>query len=273
VAFVAVLSGVAIAVAGWFVTQFQARRAVRRNMRIDYLLAAYRGLERASNRPMTPAEEREVEVAVADIQLLGSVAQVALAEEFIQTFAANGEADTEPLLGDLRTSLRKELLLEAVGAKHSWLRINRQGGTISDRSRVWHEADSAARQALTGELGADLTPMDFGQEFPDEMRALATSASPSAAMEMSVQRVERDLRSVTSAATPDDLSKLNVSQLANRALQLGVIDAQLADAINGLGVMRLLAIMDQDKLTVQEAMEFVALCAGVLYAISRARPK
>lgn len=269
-AIIAVLSGVAIAVAGWFVSQYQARRAVRRNMRIDYLLVAYRRLERGSNRPMTPVEEREVEMAVADIQLLGSVTQVRLAEEFVRSFAATGEADTEPLLQDLRASLRKELLLETVEPHHSWLRIDRQGGTISERSKVWHDADSATREALTAELGADVAPVDYGGEFPEQMRELATSASPSAAIEMSIQRIERDLRAVTSGGTDEDLSKLNVSQLAHRALQLGAIDSQLADAVNGLGVMRLLSIMDQDKLTVDQAMEFVALSAGVLYAISRA---
>lgn len=269
-AIIAVLAGAVIAVAGWFVSQYQARRAVRRNMRIDYLLAAYRRLERASNRPMTATEEREVEMAVADIQLLGSATQVGLAEEFVQSFAAIGEADTEPLLQDLRASLRKELLLESVEPHHSWLRIDRQGGTISDHSKVWHEADSATRAALTAELGTHTAHVDYGGEFPEQMRELATSASPSAAIEMSVGQIEHDLRVVTSGATNEDLSTLNVSQLAHRALQLGVIDAQLADAVNGLGVMRLLSVMDQDKLTVDQAMEFVTLSAAVLYAISRA---
>jgi len=51
-----------------------------------------------------------------------------------------------------------------------------------------------------------------------------------------------------------------------------LIDAQVADAINGLGVMRLLAITDQTRLGVDEAMEFVSLVAAVLYVLSRPRP-
>jgi hypothetical protein len=268
---IAVVSGVAIAVAGWIVTQYQGRRAIRRNMRIDYLLAAYRRLERSSNRPMTVNEDREVEAAVADVQLLGSPAQVRLAEDFITAFAAEGTADTEPLLQDLRASLRRELLLEPVPPKRLSLRIGRTGGTLSDRSRVWHETDETTRRALDVELGGAEIPEDFGQEFPDQMRELAQSASPSAAIEASIQRVEVDLRAIVENATDERDSTLNVSQLASRALQLGLIDAQLADAINGLGVMRLMAVMDQDRLDLRQAMEFVSLCAGVLYALTRAR--
>jgi hypothetical protein len=266
----AVASGVAIAVAGWIVTQYQARRAVRRNMRIEYLLGAYRRLEQASNRPMTASEDLAVEAAVADIQLLGSPAQVRLAEDFITTFAAEDTADTEPLLQDLRASLRKELLLEAVPPKRLWLRISRTGGTLSERSRVWHETDQTTRRALDVELDGAEIPADFGQEFPDQMQELARSASPSAAIEAAIQQVEVDLRSLIERASNEGLGGLNVSQLANRALQLRLIDAQLADAINGLGVMRLMAVMDQDRVDLRQAMQFVALCAGVLYSISRA---
>lgn len=35
--------------------------------------------------------------------------------------------------------------------------------------------------------------------------------------------------------------------------------------------MRLMAVMDQDRLDLRQAMEFVSLSAGVLYALTRAR--
>lgn len=265
------ISGVLIAVAGWIVGQYQARRAVRRNMRIDYLLGAYRRLERASNRPMTPSDDRDVEAAVADVQLLGSPSQVQLAGEFARSFAAEGTADTEPLLQDLRASLRRELLLEAVPPNRLWLRISREGGTTSERSQVWHDADNATRKALGLEDPGDSVPVDLGDSFPAQMRELAESASPAAAIEASIQRVEHDLREAVVAATDESLDNLNVSQLASRGLEVGVIDAQLADAVNGLGVMRLMAVMDQTRLTANEAMEFVTLCAGVLYVLNRPR--
>jgi hypothetical protein len=267
----AVVSGVVIAVAGWIVGQNQARRAVRRNMRIEYLLGAYRRLERASNRPMTPTDDRDVEAAVADVQLLGSPSQVKLAGEFAKAFATEGTADTEPLLEDLRASLRRELLLEAVPPNRLWLRISREGGTTSERSQVWHETDHATRKALDHELSGETVPVDFGDSFPAQMRELAASASPSAAIEASIQRVEHDLRAAVEAAANEPLTTLNVSQLASRGLELGVIDAQLADAVNGLGIMRIMAVMDQTRLTVDQAMEFVTLCAAVLYVLSRPR--
>jgi hypothetical protein len=103
------------------------------------------------------------------------------------------------------------------------------------------------------------------------MRELAKSASPAAAVEASIQRVERDLRAVVANTSAEDVTGFNLPQLANRALQLGLIDAQLADAINGLGVMRLMAVIDQDRLDIDEAMEFVTLCAAVLYVLSQPR--
>lgn len=42
---VALVVGVLIAVGGWIANGILARRAVRRQMRIDYLMSAYRQLE------------------------------------------------------------------------------------------------------------------------------------------------------------------------------------------------------------------------------------
>lgn len=53
----AIVIGVVVAVAGWLVNEHFARRALRRNMRVEYLLSAYRRLEHASNREMTIAHE------------------------------------------------------------------------------------------------------------------------------------------------------------------------------------------------------------------------
>ena len=271
----AVVSGVAIAAGGWIVSQYQARRAVRRNMRVDYLLGAYRRLETSSNRAMTEQEDRDVETAIADIQLLGSPSQVALADEFARVFSLESRADTEPLLQDLRGSLRRELLLEKVPPKRVWLRISRDGGTMSERSLLWHDTRAGARLALNAELGGARSLEELDGEFSDQMRALAESASPMAAVEASTQCVEHTLRGMLVNSTgPESIRQLNVSQLANRALELGLIDSQAADSINGLGVMRMLAILDQTQLDVEKAMEFVSLASAMLYVLnspSRAR--
>lgn len=66
-----------VAVVGWFMAhQFNSYRDrvnKRRELRIQYLLEAYRRLESAANRPnKTEKQALDFESAVADIQLLGT---------------------------------------------------------------------------------------------------------------------------------------------------------------------------------------------------------
>jgi len=138
------VSGVIIAVGGWIITQFQGRRAVRRNMRIEYLLAAYRRIDGASNRKLNIDERRELEAAYSDVMLLGSPAQVQLAERFVEEFQS-GVADARPLLENLRASLRRELLLEVVPPKRLWLRIGRDDEELSSP----HGSVAPTQQELT----------------------------------------------------------------------------------------------------------------------------
>ena len=58
--------------------------------------------------------------------------------------------------------------------------------------------------------------------------------------------------------------------MASRALQSGLIDTRLADAINKLGLLDLLARMDQDRVTPERAAEFVNLSAIVSHLIQSA---
>jgi hypothetical protein len=141
---IGLILGAIIAIGGWIVSQYQARRAVRRNMRIDYLLDAYRRLERVTNRVMSVDDERDIEAACSDILLLGSPAQVQLVETFAREFANRKVANPGPLLEDLRMSLRRELLLEAVPPVGVWLRIDR--GSESEPARP--QSLSAAKAQL-----------------------------------------------------------------------------------------------------------------------------
>ena len=107
-----------VAVVGsWLSHRFSSERDVaneRRQMRIQYLLDAYRRLESASNRSGTNDDWSKLESAVADVQLLGSARQVRLAREFAFSMAQDGTAPLNSLIDDLRASLRSELLLDAV---------------------------------------------------------------------------------------------------------------------------------------------------------------
>ena len=106
-----------VAVLGWFVAhQFNAHRDranKRRDLRIQFLLDAYRRLESAAERPESRTEERDkFESALADIQLLGTKEQIEELMQFFSTHSSNGGASILPLLELLRMHLRSELKLE-----------------------------------------------------------------------------------------------------------------------------------------------------------------
>jgi len=116
------------AVAGWLVAHRMAAKRdqlnKRRDLRVQYLIDAYRKLESVSNRDENTAGWAEkLESAIADIQLFGSARQVALAQEFASNMAADRAASTDVLLAELRKDLREELVLEDVRGDLKFLRI------------------------------------------------------------------------------------------------------------------------------------------------------
>lgn len=261
---------VAIAVGGWLVSQAQARRATRSNMRINYLLDAYRRLARSGNRPLTSGTAQDIEAAIQDVMLLGSPSQVKLAEQFGRQFANEKGADLVPILMDLRSSLREELLLEELPPTYFDLRVSTDGEAVSYQSRIWRETIQSTRQSIHNELGDQRIPADYANAFPAEMTELATSESPSAAVVASAKRVEDALRTLLGKKTDENVAALNLAQLTNRALELNLIDHQLADSLNGFGVMCLLASTEPERLDRTRAMEFASLAAAILYLLDTA---
>ncbi|HKF81877.1 MAG TPA: hypothetical protein VKB23_02810 [Solirubrobacterales bacterium] len=119
-------------VAGAFVAllthRFTSRRdhAKRRSeMRIQFLLGAYRALADASNRGLhgSTSDARVFEQALEDIQLLGSRAQAQKAKRVAEVMASEGGASTDDLLTTLRNDLRAELGLSALADPPVHLRI------------------------------------------------------------------------------------------------------------------------------------------------------
>ena len=111
---------------GWLGHHLSARRDLlneRRKLRVTYLLEAYRKLEGASNRPDPIQPGSLFESAIADIQLLGSPAQVRLARQFAIDMAEHSTAPLDGLIFDLRQSLRAELELPAVQESVIYLRF------------------------------------------------------------------------------------------------------------------------------------------------------
>ncbi|WP_320970598.1 hypothetical protein [Bacteroides nordii] len=85
----------------------------KKEMRIKYLITAWQLLESASNR-QDISLINNLEKAIADIQLFGTLEQIRLSKEFVSYFKTNRTADTSKLLNELRNDLRKELDLDAV---------------------------------------------------------------------------------------------------------------------------------------------------------------
>lgn len=275
------VAGVLVAVAGWLVNEYFTRRSVRRNLRIEYLLSAYRRLEQASNRTMSGDHETALEEAISDIQLLGSPAQVEMATQFARQFAANQRADTEPILEDLRASLRKELQLEPVPPQRMWLRIARDsereiGPTIGDRSwAVWEQrtvAVAASVRAAVAELekpnGGPPHSLPGASPFVVEMLALARS-SPVGAVSASLDRLGHELATRLQTDGAGGVTGLNVNELAALALERKLINSPTRDGIEGLAVMHTMAMLDDGgrRLLPEHALDYVGLTEGLLLAL------
>ena len=275
---VAIVVSVCVAVAGWLVNQWFARRALRRNMRIDYLLSAYRRLEHASNRSMTSLHEEGLEAAVSDIQLLGSPQQVQLAIEFAEAFAAQRQADTEPLLQDLRASLRRELLLEAVPPQRMWLRIasgqGRGGPSVSSSSTAqWRLQEEIVTTALATTPVRVTESVSNARRLFDEMAELARTASPIAAIGACRDRLGQALAQLLAQGRTRLDGQLSLAELSERAHRAGLIADGTRTGIDGLDVMYRLALLDPQRVGVAEAEEYATFTEGVLFALRSPLPR
>ena len=107
----------AVAIGGWFIGHLLAAKRDRKNkireLRVNYLIEAYRRMESCANRGRE-TDTRQLESAVADIQLFGTPRQVKLVQNFISEFAEKRNASMDELLQELRHDLREELQLDPV---------------------------------------------------------------------------------------------------------------------------------------------------------------
>jgi capsule polysaccharide export protein KpsC/LpsZ len=101
----------------------QANR--RDDLRIQYLLSAYRAVADTSHRNLDTgsAHVRAFEQGLTDIQLLGSKEQAEMAVVIGKALAENGEAQMDDLLLSLRDDLRGELKLEPLPQPPSHIRV------------------------------------------------------------------------------------------------------------------------------------------------------
>src|SRR5262249_50800790 len=115
--------------AGWYMAhRFAAERDRannQRDLRVRYLVDAYRQLETACSRDDIMPYKEGVECAIADVQLFGTPRQVELAKAIMRDIET-GSRTTDPrtLLSDLRTDLRRELNLVALTNQITHFRVH-----------------------------------------------------------------------------------------------------------------------------------------------------
>lgn len=131
---------VCLAVFGWwYVGDRNSKRdfaAKQREVRIQYLIGAYRRMERGASRTLHDDKDlrdygHSVEDAIGDIQLFGSEEQVKLARDVVTYMRGPGaSADLKPLLKALRRDLRQELQLPALQGDPVQLRFVPKNGSM-----------------------------------------------------------------------------------------------------------------------------------------------
>ena len=107
-----------VAVASWFAgSSLSARRDranKRRDLRVQYLIEAYRRLSTATQRELNAEYFAAMDSAIVDIQLFGTPNQILAAQTFAKHLADHRVAQVDKLLASLRDDLRDELKLEHV---------------------------------------------------------------------------------------------------------------------------------------------------------------
>jgi len=128
------LTTTGVAILGWCVGHaLNARRDrinKRREVRVQYLIEAYRRLEAGACRGAIHATEfgTGFESAIADVQLFGTAEQARLARAMAVAIATRQEnASAGPLLLSLRDALRRELGLGALQEEPFHFRLGPQG--------------------------------------------------------------------------------------------------------------------------------------------------
>ena len=116
-----------IIILGWYVAHLLTARRERinkrRDLKITYLIEAYRKLELSANRDDQSKYRNNTESAIADIQLFGNKKQIELSQQFSNEIAQNSCGHLNKLLIELRDDLRKELSLDRMPKKINYLRL------------------------------------------------------------------------------------------------------------------------------------------------------
>ncbi|MDX8385113.1 MAG: hypothetical protein R8M11_01190 [Gallionella sp.] len=126
-----ILISIIVGLGGWYVVhRLSASRDQinkRKDLKVEYLLKAYRSLSNAANRTNTDEFGLQFEEAVSDIQLLGSPKQIKLLHKALSEMDSNGNhVCINDVLDELRVDLRRELALEPVATRAKFFRFSKR---------------------------------------------------------------------------------------------------------------------------------------------------
>lgn len=111
---------------GWAIVHFLTKKRdssnKKKEIQIDYLIKAWNLLESASNRRDNNLN-KNIETALANIQLFGTKSQILLTEKIADDISSKGKADVLDLLIELRKELRKELNIDQVTDTFKFIRF------------------------------------------------------------------------------------------------------------------------------------------------------
>ena len=167
------LLAVLVALIGWWVVHWlntiRDRKNHNRQVQTDFLIKAFQRLANASLRTPSPPYFRDMEAAVADIQLFGSSSQIQMVTSFTEEFAENNMASLNPLLNSLRDSLRKKLGYEPIEHNVRWFRP--EGSPIIPQPELLTDVVNAAPSELTTPLlnHTTATAIDCQTTIPQRM--------------------------------------------------------------------------------------------------------
>ena len=122
-ALIAFIAALAASLMTHFFTSRRDRKNEQRRQRASILLNAFSALLSGSNRPNLYEVGPAVEKAFAEVQALGTLRQIELAQAFARSLVKKEDASLDPLLAELREFLRCELDAEPIQGPIMWLRI------------------------------------------------------------------------------------------------------------------------------------------------------
>ena len=132
------LTTTGVAILGWLAGHSlnvrRDRQNKRQEIRVHYLIEAYRRLEGGTCRGPIHGTEigKEFESAIADVQLFGTDEQARMAKELATAIANRQEhASAGPLLMSLRNALRHELDLGAIKEEPIHFRLKANGQPVA----------------------------------------------------------------------------------------------------------------------------------------------